>query len=71
MHGGDSGAMPYLFFAVDNLDAAIERVRELGGDIEEMDVGGDDPDTEAKFGRFKFCRDDQGSKFGLHQPPAS
>ena len=23
-----------------------------------------------RFGRFKFCKDDQGSPFGLHQPPA-
>ena len=31
MHGGDPGAVPYLFFRVDNLDAALDRVRELGG----------------------------------------
>ena len=27
-------------------------------------------DTTARFGRFKLCRDDQGSGFGLHEPPA-
>jgi hypothetical protein len=25
MHGGDAGAAPYLFFAVDDIEAAIER----------------------------------------------
>ena len=68
MHGGDPGASPYLFFAVDDIDAAVEKVRELGGTLEEIDVG-DDPETVARFGRFKFCRDDQGSPFGLHQRP--
>jgi uncharacterized protein len=70
MHGGDRGASPYVFIAVDDLDAAIERVRQLGGEIVEMDVGGEDEETDARFGRFKLCRDDQGSPFGLHQPPA-
>jgi hypothetical protein len=46
----------------------LARVRELGG--EEGDyVGGDDPDLAARFGRFIICTDDQGSSFGLHQPP--
>jgi len=51
------------------MDAALERVRELGGTVEEADVG-DDEASVARFGRFKLCRDDQGSPFGLHQPPA-
>ena len=69
MHGGDASAAPYVFFAVDDMDAALARVRELGGTVEEMDVEGD-ADSIARFGRFKLCRDDQGSPFGLHQPPA-
>ena len=69
MHGGDAGASVYAFFGVDDMDAAIERVRELGGTIEDTDVG-DDEASVARFGRFKLCRDDQGSPFGLHQPPA-
>ena len=68
MHPGDAGATPYAFFAVDDIDAAAAKVRELGGEIVEMDVEGDD-DSQATFGRFKLCRDDQGSQFGLHQPP--
>jgi predicted enzyme related to lactoylglutathione lyase len=70
IHGGDPEASPYLFFRVDDIAAALERVRELGGTIEETDHGDDDPETIARFGRFKLCRDDQGSSFGLHQPPA-
>lgn len=69
LHGGDAGASPYLFFRFDDLDAALARVRELGGDIGEEVGGGDDADTVARFGRFLMCRDNQGSSFGLHQPP--
>ena len=70
MHGGDKGASPYLFLAVEDIDAAAEKVRGLGGEIIDMDVDGD-AEQQAKTGRFKLCRDDQGSPFGLHQrPPA-
>jgi len=68
MHGGDAGASPYVFFSVDDMEAALERVRDLGGSVEDMDVEGD-ADSVARLGRFKLCRDDQGSPFGLHQPP--
>jgi predicted enzyme related to lactoylglutathione lyase len=70
MHGGDKGAAPYLFFRVEDMEAALERVRELGGSVDELDVEGD-ADSVARFGRFKLCRDDQGSPFGLHQPPGT
>ena len=69
IHGGDRGASPYLFFAVDDIDAAIARVRDLGGSVDDTDVEGD-AESVARFGRFKLCRDDQGSPFGLHQQPA-
>jgi predicted enzyme related to lactoylglutathione lyase len=68
IHGGDPGASPYVFFAVDDLDAAVDRVRELGGDAEP--IGDNSEENVAKFGRFMLCRDDQGSRFGLRQPPA-
>ena len=29
LHGGDEGASPYLFFRVDSMDGALERVAEL------------------------------------------
>ena len=68
IHGGDKGAAPYVFFAVDDMDAACARVAELGGAVEDMDVEGD-AEQQARTGRFKLCRDDQGSPFGLHQRP--
>jgi uncharacterized protein len=70
IHGGDKGAAPYLFFRVEDMEAALERVRELGGTVEGTDVEGDEASV-ARWGRFKLCRDDQGSPFGLHQPPSS
>jgi hypothetical protein len=57
-----------VFFRVDDMETALVRVRELGGQVDDMDVEGDD-ESVARFGRFKLCRDDQGSSFGLHQPP--
>ncbi|WP_407709916.1 VOC family protein [Arthrobacter nitrophenolicus] len=69
IHGGDRGASPYLFFRVDNLDEALARVRDLGGSVDETDLG-ESESTVAEYGRFKLCRDDQGSAFGLHEPPA-
>ena len=68
MHPGDKGATPYLFFAVEDMDAALQQVVALGGEIVPFDDGGD-ADSEERFGRFTFCKDDQGSPFGLHQPP--
>ena len=51
------------------MDAALARVRELGGVVEDMDVEGGE-ESAGRWGRFKLCRDGQGSPFGLHQPPA-
>lgn len=70
LHGGDAGAGPYLFFRVEDLSAAADRVRELGGTVDTVDLGGSDDASVARFGRFRLCHDDQGSPFGLHQPPA-
>lgn len=69
MHPGDAGGGPYVFFRVDDMDEAVARVRELGGEIDDTDVEGD-ADKVARYGSFRLCRDDQGSPFGLHQPPA-
>jgi uncharacterized protein len=71
MHGGDPGASPYVFFAVDDIEAALAKVRDLGGRVEEVDAGAEDEDSIARFGRFKLCRDNQGSYFGLHQRPST
>ncbi|MFE1035289.1 VOC family protein [Streptomyces sp. NPDC058807] len=72
LHGGDAGASPYLFFRVDDLDAALVRVRELGGAVDDLgDEGEKDTASVARFGRFALCRDNQGSVFGLHEPPSA
>jgi predicted enzyme related to lactoylglutathione lyase len=70
MHGGDRGASPYVFFQVEDMEAALERVRELGGVVDELDLEGGE-ESVARFGRFRLCRDDQGSPFGLHQAPSA
>jgi predicted enzyme related to lactoylglutathione lyase len=68
MHGGDAKASPYVFFAVDDMDAACARVVALGGTVLDMDLDGDEQQQE-RFGRFRLCTDDQGSSFGLHELP--
>jgi uncharacterized protein len=68
VHGDDEGASPFVFFRVDDLSAAEERVRELGGAVERLEDAAEDSDA-APHGRFALCRDDQGSSFGLHEPP--
>lgn len=62
VHDGDEERRIDVFFGVDDIDAAVARVRELGGEAEAAG-----PETPG-FGRFAFCRDDQGVRFGLHQP---
>ena len=41
-------------------------VKELGGEVKSLE---DSDENVAEFGRFALCKDDQGSSFGLHQPP--
>ncbi|MFL5796753.1 MAG: VOC family protein [Actinomycetota bacterium] len=48
---GDRVSLPY--FAVRDMDAALERVRELGGEV--IHPGA----------RWSVCRDSEGSPFGL------
>jgi uncharacterized protein len=72
VHGGDALAAPILFFRVEDLDARLARVRALGGSLVDSDPDDeDDAASIARFGRFRLCRDDQGSCFGLHQPPTA
>jgi predicted enzyme related to lactoylglutathione lyase len=61
-HGGISGAAesashPQVVFRVDDLEAAMGRVRELGGETGEPRPGGEGSSVE--------CRDDQGTSFNL------
>jgi hypothetical protein len=62
VHGDDDAATIVLYFSVPDLDDAVRRVRELGGEAP-------DPDPPGASGRYAHCRDDQGVVFGLHQPP--
>ena len=48
---GDTASLPY--FAVDDLEQALERVKELGGSV--IHPGS----------RWAICRDSEGSPFGL------
>ena len=68
MHGSDEEAGALVFFGVPDLEAAMARVRDLGGHAEALESRADET-REDTFGRFALCRDDQGFPFGLHQPP--
>jgi predicted enzyme related to lactoylglutathione lyase len=61
IHDGDKASHFEVFFAVDDLDAALAKVVELGGKVT-SDVH-DNPD----FGRWAECADDQGVRFGLRE----
>jgi hypothetical protein len=63
MHAKDADAVFVIYFLVDDIDAAVERVRAAGGTA---DAPG--PEQEG-FGRFVECRDDQNVRFGLRQLP--
>ncbi len=68
IHGNDAGATAMAFFAVDDLDATLARLTTLGGEQVMIHEDGDGS-ASAHLGRFAICKDDQGSFFGVHQPP--
>lgn len=55
--GGGEASNPQVCFQVDDLEAAMGRVRALGGETGEPQPGGP--------GRAVECRDDQGTSFHL------
>lgn len=61
LHGGDESSSPQVCFGVEDMRAALERVRELGGQADEP--------QEIASGSFASCRDDQGTRFFLWAPP--
>ena len=62
IHGGDPDAHFEVFFTVPDLDAAVARLLELGGEaLGRINDSGD-------WGRWVECRDGQGVRFGLRQP---
>ncbi|WP_406287172.1 VOC family protein [Embleya sp. NBC_00896] len=61
LHEEDPSAPILMFFEVDDIEAAVRTVRELGGSAE------DPGPEESGLGRFAMCVDDQGVRFGLHR----
>ncbi|MFC7110879.1 VOC family protein [Nonomuraea rubra] len=57
---GGASSQPNLYYHVDDIDKAVERVRELGGGTGEI--------YESKSGRGCSCTDDQGTEISLWQP---
>jgi uncharacterized protein len=52
---------PIVHFGTDDIDAAIARARELGGEA-------DDKQEVPGFGYYAYCNDTEGNRFGLYQP---
>lgn len=62
LHENDPNPSVVVYFSVPDIEAALRTVEQLGGDP------GQASPAEPGFGRFAECRDDQGIRFGLHQP---
>jgi uncharacterized protein len=71
--GGPGGAIypaqsgergPLVYFDVDDIEAAVKRVRKLGGDA-------DEPGAIPGVGWYARCRDTEGNGFGLFQTDES
>jgi predicted enzyme related to lactoylglutathione lyase len=60
---GGEGSKPSVYFSVDDIEAGVAKVRELGGEAS-------DPE-EIGSGFMSHCRDDQGKEFNLWAPPAA
>jgi predicted enzyme related to lactoylglutathione lyase len=63
LHDGDDASSIVLYLTVPDIETAVRRVRELGGEADEAGPLGES-------GRYTSCRDDQGVVFGLYQRPA-
>ena len=62
LHQNDPSPGVIVYFNVPDIEAALNTVSKLGGQ-----PGTASPE-ESGFGRFAECHDDQGTRFGLHQP---
>lgn len=58
----DDGHRPRSYFRVLDIEASLQRVRDLGGEVGMA--------LESATGRSADCRDDQGVEFSLWQPAA-
>ena len=64
LHDGVATTAVTVYFDVDDIEAAVATVRQLGGKAQ------DPTPVEPGFGRFSTCEDDQGMRFGLREPAA-
>ncbi len=55
---------PRLYFDVDEINAGVARVKELGGEA-------DEPNPVPGMGWFAVCKDTHGNEFGLWQTDPS
>jgi predicted enzyme related to lactoylglutathione lyase len=62
LHPDDPTPGIVVYFEVSDLEAALRQVTELGG------TPGEASPPQPGFGSFAECQDDQGARFGLHQP---
>lgn len=60
LRGGMERSEVVLLFHVDDLEAAVARVRQAGGEVDEP--------RDNPYGRTAACRDDQGLRFDLLEP---
>jgi len=60
--GGEETSTLFLCYLVDDVDAAVIRVRSAGGEAGEP--------AEAPYGRVANCIDDQGTPFAVFRPPS-
>jgi uncharacterized glyoxalase superfamily protein PhnB len=60
IHGGEAATEVRLYFRVDDIESAADRVRELGGQVLTI--------TEYESGGNAECVDDQGLRFDLFRP---
>lgn len=61
--GGQERSTLFLCFAVDDIEAAVQRVQAAGGQAQEP--------RQEPYGLIADCQDDQGVRFALVQPPAT
>ncbi len=57
LHAGADHTHPVLYLRVDDVEAAVARVRELGGEAQDV--------QESASGWWSECRDDQGVPFSI------
>ncbi len=62
MFGGRERSTLFCCYAVDDVPAAIARIRAAGGQADEP--------TREPYGLTAMCADDQGTAFAVYQPPA-